>query len=207
MYQLTSGHPSGKIYQKVTKRNYLAYFDDYMAVKEAHLEWFLPEAARLGGYDVTLLDFTPDSLVTIWGGLISSVHRGKYYDFTGLENNLPLWIYIVEGISSLKNGTYSPDTLWLMDGLAYYLGDVYVKNYPNDFEWKPYAPDFYNKVADGLHPIIVKKNHGYLCNPFNSVLYACIDVWSPEFQVDIFSIRKGFENLTQRYLNMKTSNT
>ena len=71
MYQLTSGHPSGKIYQKVTKRNYLAYFDDYMAVKEAHLEWFLPEAACLGGYDVKLLDYSPDSLVTISSTAIS----------------------------------------------------------------------------------------------------------------------------------------
>ena len=204
MYQLTSGHPSGKIYQKVTKRNYLAYFDDYMAVKEAHLEWFLPEAARLGGYNVHLLDFTPDSLVTIWEGLISSIHRGEYYDFTGLEKDLPLWVYIVEGLSSEKYGTYSPDSLWLMDGLAYYVGDVYIKNYPNDFEWKPYAPDFYNRVNDGLHPMILcKDNHGYLCNPFDSIRSACVATWSKEGRPKKYDLKNPFDYLVKRYFDAK----
>lgn len=201
MYQLTSGHPSGKIYQKVNKRNYLAYFDDYMAVKEAHLEWFLPEAARLGGYDVKLLDYSPDSLATIWKGLTSSIKMIDYYSFDGIESSLPLWVYVILGSISDKNGTYSPDSLWLIDGLAYYLGDVYIKNYPNDFEWKPYAPDFYNKVADGLHPIIVKKNQGYLCNPFSPVLTACIRTWSIGKQPNIFDLKEAFDAIVSRYFN------
>lgn len=208
MYQLASGHPSGKIYQKVTKRNYLAYFDDYMAVKEAHLEWFLPEAARLGGYDIQLLDYSSDSLVTIWSGLISSIKMIDYYSFDGLENSLPLWVYAILGSISDKNGTYSPDSLWLMDGMAYYLGDVYVKSYPNDFEWKPYAPEFYNRVKHGLLPSIVQKyNQDLLCNPFSPVLSACIDIWHPDFQINTLSMRKSFDYLTERYLNMKDSNT
>lgn len=201
MYQRTSGHPSGKIYQKVTKRNYLAYFDDYMAVKEAHLEWFLPEAARLGGYDVKLLDYSPDSLITIWKGLTSSIKMIDYYSFDGIESSLPLWVYAILGSISGKNGTYSQDSLWLIDGLTYYLGDVYVKNYPNDFEWKPYAPDFYNKVAGGLHPIIVKKNQGYLCNPFDPVLTACIRTWNIGKKPNIFDLKEAFDYITQSYFD------
>ena len=204
MYQLTSGHPSEKIYQKVTKRNYLAYFDDYMAVKEAHLAWFLPEAARLGGYDVHLLDFTPDSLVTIWEGLISSIHRGEYYDFAGLENNLPLWIYIVEGLSSQEYGTYSIDSLWLIDGLAYYLGDVFVRNNPNNFEWKPYAPSFYNRVQHGLLPSIVKKyNQDRLCHPFDPVRSSCVQTWDKGAKPNQFDLKNPFDYLVKRYLDAK----
>ena len=203
MYQLTSGHPSGKIYQKVTKRKYLAYFEDYMAVKEAHLEWFLPEAACLGGYDVKLLDYSPDSLVTIWSGLISSIKMIDYYSFDGLENSLPLWVYAILGSISDKNGTYSTDSLWLIDGLAYYVGDVYIKNYPNDFEWKPYAPDFYNRVADGLHPIIMKQNHGYFCNPFSSTLSACIATWSKRTTPDKCDLKNPFDYLVKRHFDAK----
>ena len=205
MYQLTSGHPSGKIYQKVTKRKYLAYFEDYMAVKEAHLEWFLPEAACLGGYDVKLLDYSPDSLVTIWRGLISSIKMIDYYSFDGLENSLPLWVYAILGSISDKNGTYSPDSLWLMDGLAYYFGEVFVRNYPDDFAWKTWTPENHKSLKDVLLPSIVAKDDSRyrVCFPFDPVLTACIRTWCEGRTPHADDIKSFFENIVKSYFDNK----
>lgn len=178
MYTITSIPPSGKHYQKVTKRNYLQFFEDYMTLKDERLSWFLPEIANLGGFSVELLDFSSESLVPIWEAAMPHISRPSYYDFDGLENKLPFWINIFEGISSAEYGTYSPDSLWIIDGLTYYFGDVFVKNHPNDFMWAPYCPHDYNRVMGGLMPSIIHKSFlGLATFPFIPVTTACVGLW------------------------------
>lgn len=201
MYNISSIPPSGKHYQKVKKRNYLQFFEDYMTLKDERLSWFLPEIANLGGFSVELLDFSPESLVLIWKTSMPYIHMDSYYSFERLEKNIPIIAQAMMEVVSDKYGTYSPDSLWVIDGLTYYFGDVFVKNHPNDFMWAPYCPHDYNRVMGGLMPSIIPKNFiGLVTFPFIPVTTACVGLWFKDVPTpNSNSLISYYENILSQY--------
>ena len=159
------------LYIKKLKRTTApTYFNQYVGAMEKNLNSFCQKLKKKGLTD-EIIDFSIDSLIPIWSKISLDIINGEIIESPNY-NMPPLWTYIeLEYIGDEARGYYSEESLWLLDGMAYYLAKVLKNNIPNaywgicDFKITPklsnqLKPVLFNvKLWDGYSPLSVTFTH------------------------------------------------
>jgi hypothetical protein len=126
----------------MTKPEARAYLDRFLGEMPASLERLVRLSAATGGPSQGELNYTPKSLEPLWSwatprfawreGFIPPAFRGDFQPQYMPENleppqDLPSWFYHPSGHGFAQ---FSADTLWLIDGIARYLGQTAVESIP-----------------------------------------------------------------------------
>jgi hypothetical protein len=115
-----------EFFLNMTDEEAQAFFDQYLAARDERLLLLTQRFVRTGGGSESDLDFSPESLETIWEWAMKHLHKR---DFTPSE--LELLMAVPEKRArdeQLRNKPLSEDTLILLNDIAYYFGEVVVRN-------------------------------------------------------------------------------
>ena len=117
-----------KHYRELTKSNAASFLQDYIGQKDVGLE-YLKNCLSENGFDMALLDYSPESLIPIWELLHSKI---EFFtdspDYEAHLDELPIWILLNLGFHGEDFGGYSFETIKIIDGLAYYFAEVFLRN-------------------------------------------------------------------------------
>ncbi len=123
------------IYKELTKENYKQYEKDYLALKEERICSLISKMIK-AGFSEKELNFSPESLKLVNSYLNENYVFTKTTTKPKLED-LPLWVFIenVDGnyIDSGSHYRYSIESLFLLDEIAYYLGEIFIR--VNGYYW------------------------------------------------------------------------
>jgi hypothetical protein len=188
-----------KAYKKITKRNAQEFFDNCMKVKDERIEWICWLAASPGGLDKKQFDLSPESLVPLWSNVYSMVKMVSPSPHLPEEiEDKPEWFhYKYEILADWKKDAFGRPidgydllSIWIMDGLAYYFGEVCCRHI-NHFEWILYSEPrdhmmHMPHVYSTLWPFF------YVC-PVERAQMNMIKTWLPDFSVAPDGLLKTFE--------------
>ena len=118
-------------FSNLNKRNEEPFFQLYMGKKEAALKGFAKDLERLGGIDPSLLDLSIDSLLPVWRAIRPYMKDAESHPL----EQMPIWYSPEVKDYPWGRKPISKETVRLLDGLAYYLGDVLVHNF-NEASWQ-----------------------------------------------------------------------
>ncbi len=158
-------------YIKTLKRTTApTYFNQYIGAMNKNLDNFCL-LLRSKGLSDKSVDFSIDSLIPIWHLISKDIINGDIIESPNYKNP-PLWTYIeLEYIGDEARGYYSEESLWLLDGMAYYIAKVLMNNITDaywgicDFKVKPklshqLKPTLFNVYLwDGYPPLDMTFTH------------------------------------------------
>lgn len=200
--------PSCVTYGKITKRNAEEFFINCMLVKSSRIEWLI-HLALTGGAEPEELDFSRQSLLYIWQHVHRFVHRVTPAPFRPDETGgKPEWFsYLYPLIAvreedkySIHKGGYDLRTLWIMDGLAYYFGEVFVRRYEH-MAWRSFVSPRYE--MSGIPHILSEQWPTFNICPWQQAAVAMVRTWAPGMVVDISDFVKAFDALCALAVNKK----
>lgn len=116
-----------KKFDKVTKENAVEFYEAYMNYKDSAIKKFKEQIDKEGGPKQEILDLSPRSLVPLWTWLSNKLEYGgkEHPDIS----NAPIWYGLEIKYNQYKSGIrFSEKTLFWIDGLAYYFGEILVNN-------------------------------------------------------------------------------
>ena len=159
-------------YKKLTFYNYKKYEKDFLSLKDKHIKSFIDKIISFGA-SADKIDYSPESLIIVWEFSYDKIKKiSPVPEYP--EDKLPIWFYIHEkNIYNEKHG-YTIDSLWLIDGLVYYLGEVLIKS-NKELKWEA----FYEKGSRMNYqykPVIkgFKRKNIY---PFNQIFVIAVNTW------------------------------
>jgi hypothetical protein len=124
-----------------------AYLDAYRAVARERLAWLERVVAARGGEPVAL-DGTPESLVPLWRWFVAWHDAGHVNGQT--PPGTPMWYEPDEpGAEALD-----PPTLWIVDGIGYYLAEVVTMNVPG-VDWAVSTSPKRLRYEDRNKPVLI----------------------------------------------------
>lgn len=156
---------NAKKYEKITKKNSEAYFNDFIKKKEISLTWFQDFLIDKKMKEENI-DFSPQSLIEVWD--ISNKFIKKDKNNVLEEKELPLWYYLyIEYIEG-----YTLESLKIMEALIYYFGEVFIKKY--NLKWEIF--NILKPVTEyTLCPVIMLND--FELYPFQQITTVCVFVW------------------------------
>lgn len=166
-------HPYGKI----TKRNADKFFADCMSVKDERIA-FVKNLAISQGVQSDRLQFTRASIDAAWVGVHKLVKFINTPPDASEINNTPEWFThlnkTVVSTHSQPLGRYDLLSLWIMDGLAYYFGEVFVSEFDH-ISWKSISADRYEMTC--MPHIVSKEWMNFRFCPWQQTQTAMIGAW------------------------------
>ncbi len=150
-----------KYIKKLTRTTAPTYFNQYIGTKEENLNIFF-SLLEYKGISSNIIDFSIDSLIPIWNKVSKCIMENNILEKPNYKNP-PIWTYIeLEYIGDKERGYYSEETLWLLDGMAYYFGEI-LKNNIKDSFWGICDFKISPKLVNHLKPVLfnVKLWDGY----------------------------------------------
>jgi hypothetical protein len=187
-----------KAYEKITKRNAQEFFNNCMAVKNERIEWIRSLAVETGGIDKNLLNLSPESLVPLWSNLHTLVKMVSPAPHLPEEiSDKPEWFHHkYETLADWKKDTlgrsingYDLQSIWIMDGLAYYFGEVFCRRFDH-FNWVLRS----EPRDDMIHMPHVFSSlwpHFYVC-PWSNVQVNMVRTWLPDSSVALDGLLRAF---------------
>jgi len=142
-------------FSTLNKKNAQAFFDLYMQRKDDVLKQFSATVEAGGGPAQSVLDFSPESFIPLWAWLRKNLEYAETHPPLEL---LPPW-YEPENVNNPSWGrSFTIKTAHLLDGFAYYYGEVHIRNLEG-LSWgigsaKPITIASYNPVVTGKYLII-----------------------------------------------------
>jgi hypothetical protein len=129
-------------FDKLTKRNAKAFFELYMAGKDAAIEALTQLSAATGGPKANEFDHSIETLTPIWLWARDKIMMVKE---NAPDDKLPLWYNYEIRCNPHNTGIhFTPESADLIDKLAYYYGDTLIKHIPEtDWSIDPYINEFY----------------------------------------------------------------
>lgn len=114
------------------------------------------------------------------------------------EENLPIWFYIHENSlhgNKEENKGYTTPTIWLLNGLIYYWGEVFIRN-DKKLKWE----SFYKPNSDlyfQYFPVI--KGLKINIYPFDQIFTFSVGTWSEDEEI---SSKLSVNNLYDAYIKI-----
>jgi len=187
------------MYKKLTKKNYKSYEADFISLKDIRLNIFIQEIVSSGDVSYSELDFSPSSLTTVWRYVypkIEMVSPVPNYP----EDQIPIWFYLHEDAIHTHDRGYTLKTLWLIDGLVYYFGEVFIQN-NEELKWEAfYEPN--SRIDYQYKPVIkgLTKNYIY---PFYQVFTSAVRTWIDDEDVSSELSETNLFDLYENLINLE----
>jgi hypothetical protein len=193
-------NPISTSYQKITKRNAERFFQDCMAVKDERVDWIIKLATECGRSQEQF-DLSRESLLPLWESVSGRISRIKPAPFEPSDTSgKPEWfnyLYPVvaardEDLYSNHKGGYDLLSLWIMDGLSYYFGEVFVRTFPH-VQWRSFIYSRYE--MSGMPHVSSSEWLNFNVCPWQQVATAMARTWVPGMKVNAFDFIKAFDAL------------
>ncbi len=140
-----------------------AYLEAYRAAAPERLQWLEQRLASGGGASVAL-DRAPESLIPIWRWFVAWHDAGHGNGQT--PPGTPMWYEPdTPGADALD-----PPTLWIVDGIGYYLAEVVTMNVPG-VDWAVASSPKRLRFEDRNKPVLIGPS-GARLSPVD-VAYVC----------------------------------
>ena len=118
---------------EMTRKEARAFFNEYMARREPALAGFREKLAGFSGLPVETFDYSVESLQPLWTHLWPQL---RYPKEEQSSDQSPFWYKHLFQFSPFRSpqdrGKFwlEPEIAELVEGFAYYLGEVYIRNIP-----------------------------------------------------------------------------
>jgi hypothetical protein len=117
-----------EFFLSLTDEEAQTFFQHYLGLRDSRLALLKRTFHETSEGKEVDLDFSPNSLVLLWRWAAKQLRRREYTDAELLHiKSLPDWFEQYH----LANKPLSEDTLILLNDIAYYLGEVLIRNLPN----------------------------------------------------------------------------
>lgn len=151
-------------FDKLTKRNAKAFFELYMAGKDGAIKALKQLSAATGGPKENEFDYSKDMLPPLWDWAKNKIKKRD----TPLIDVPYIWHKpLIANNPHCHDAMLSLETLGIVDGIGYYIGDVIIKHMP-DMAW---GIDPYKASMDYCTPAVL--NEFVTAHPTPTVYFLC----------------------------------
>jgi hypothetical protein len=173
-----------------------------MSVKDARIEWVRDLAVSCWAKRSDL-DLTRKSLSILWGKVFHSVNRVSPAPLSISENELtPEWFVLQYEMLTSREKTedgkpqsgYDLTSIWLMDGLAYYFGEVFVREFSH-ISWQLIVSSRY-EMSCMPHVVSSEWRNFRFCT-WQQVATNFVRVWHSDFSVDMDGFNRAYEGMIE----------
>ena len=195
--------PISTFYGKITKRNAARFFEDCMKVKDERINW-ITEFAIESGANKQSIDLSRESLLPLWNSVASHVRWLTPAPFGPTDTvDKPEWFnYLYSKVAvrdmdshSQHKGGYDVQSLWIMDGLAYYFGEVFVRTF-HHMKWQSYFESRYD--MSGMPHVLSSEWSRFNVCPWRQVISALVGTWAPGLVPTASDLSDSFDALIRQ---------